>query len=408
MKYTILLSLFFILSCGPLTNNKTPQVSNQSYQSEDISDKDKEDKDKECTIEEVTITDEVYVAGNYYIWHKTGSLETCDPCDDSLETCDNSCVFRGIAAYWNPAGELISLKENAQARGIAVVNKDVYVVGSYQNNKGKAVATLWKNNIPTNLTDGITDALAEAIWTDGVDVYIGGWHVINGVIKAVYWLNGKEVFIEANYPSETRVNGIKVYNGEVYLVGKKYLGSGKHVAFYWKNGKFTLLSPTVGGEGTSIFITEDKVFVSGYYLKNDQKWTACYWEEGIKYDLTNGAEHAGANDIYVLNGIPLVVGYYFYVTNGEGWDIAALWGDGFDMDFDPNNFARAKAIAVSNDSIYVAGMYHNGTDQLATYWKNGERNILHNEASGQYSEANAIALTQDTEVSCKKENKDEK
>jgi len=47
--------------------------------------------------------------------------------------------------------------------GMAVAGSDVYVIGTVKNTGNKTLAMLWKNGIGTALTDGLTDAVANAI-----------------------------------------------------------------------------------------------------------------------------------------------------------------------------------------------------------------------------------------------------
>lgn len=64
-----------------------------------------------------------------------------------------------------------------------------------------------------------------------------------------------------------------------------------------------------------------------------------------------------------------VAGYY---NNGSN-DIATVWKNGTKTDLPANagQDSYAKAIYVSGGSVYVAGTYQSGTDFIPTVWKDG-------------------------------------
>lgn len=93
--------------------------------------------------------------------------------------------------YWcnDKAVTLASpISENAKwtrGKAIEVVGDDVYVAG-YENKS----AILWKNGVPTTLTDNTTEVSVNDMLISGNDIYVAGSD--NGA--AVIWKNGvKEV-----------------------------------------------------------------------------------------------------------------------------------------------------------------------------------------------------------------------
>jgi len=54
--------------------------------------------------------------------------------------------------------------------------KDVYVAGYEINSQGRAIATLWKNGVPHNLSTGQTHEEGNAVlWKNGKKTVLGKW-----------------------------------------------------------------------------------------------------------------------------------------------------------------------------------------------------------------------------------------
>lgn len=60
------------------------------------------------------------------------------------------------------------------AHSIYVTPADVYVAGQLYKNGPYSMATVWKNGMPINLTDGKDAATANAVYVSGNDVYVSG------------------------------------------------------------------------------------------------------------------------------------------------------------------------------------------------------------------------------------------
>ncbi|NLJ04962.1 MAG: hypothetical protein GX435_04530, partial [Exilispira sp.] len=60
-----------------------------------------------------------------------------------------------------------------------------------------------------------------------------------------------------------------------------------------------------------------------------------------------------------------IAGYY----NNGSEDIACYWKDETKVDLETSSKSKANSIYVSGSDIYVAGYYYNGTNNIACYWK---------------------------------------
>ena len=133
----------------------------------------------------------------------------------------------GIIQNWGNAG-------SAYYSSVFVSGNDVYVAGGV-GSWSVRVATLWKNGVAQNLTDGNSFGHAYAVFVSGNDVYVVGG--IDGV--TTLWKNGIKQNLEnadVCYTPSVFVSG-----NDVYVLGFRKL---------WVNGKVFNLD----GEFRSIFV----------------------------------------------------------------------------------------------------------------------------------------------------------
>jgi hypothetical protein len=119
------------------------------------------------------------------------------------------------AVYWEN-GNIIALPPlpgytQAEATGIAFLGTDMYIVGySFTDTNTSpifTVATLWKNGVPTKLSNGPKASIANAIAIQGNDVYVAG---MDGAGAAAYWKNGNLVELSTLGGQAVYATGIMV------------------------------------------------------------------------------------------------------------------------------------------------------------------------------------------------------
>jgi len=140
---------------------------------------------------------------------------------DTITNLNNTYMVPELA-YWknNELNLLGSSSAHALPTGIAVSGPNVYISATKDGN-----AMYWANGVPINLGEGF----ATSIFVSGNDVYVSG--IINdGSVygSAVYWKNGKLVFLASN----ASTTGIVVSGNDVYVAGNLWF----HYGVYWKNG----------------------------------------------------------------------------------------------------------------------------------------------------------------------------
>ena len=252
-----------------------------------------------------------------------------------------------IACYWKNGEktDLYSGSGNSRAAWGSLICGGYYVDGG-----GKEIACYWENGVKTDLYSGTGNSRATCFlagyyvdgggksiacyWTWGfggtTGLYSGTGDskvssVSGGFFTGSYYNSGNEI---ACYWKD----GVKtdLYNGTgnsmttgsyfdpgmpglreqaVYISGAYYDG-GRSIACYWKNGAKTDLLITNDSVATGIAMgtrfdgisaPEFAFYTSGYYVDGGGKTIACYWKNGIKTNLYNGAGDSYAYDI--LSGV---------------------------------------------------------------------------------------------------------
>jgi hypothetical protein len=297
---------------------------------------------------------------------------------------NNNPTFLGsIPIYWRN-GEAVILPDstgNAAASTIYISGNDVYAAGTcWFNNdstrvpyttptalypKSGNVATLWKNGVPQTLPGFCSVGLLNnvyavntfadyisGLYVTGNDVYVaGGSHYFG--YNAMYWKNGMRtdltkglIYRDPNggyhYPTTT---SIFASDNDVYVSGHQSTGQLKSTALYWKNGKATFLTTDSlsGSQANGIFVTNNDIHIVGYQNINNYS-RAMYWKNGVPTELTSGKESSVAMAIHVSGNDVYIAGYSWTAPNPY---IATWWKNGKEIKLTDGN---TSAIATS---IYI-------------------------------------------------------
>jgi len=296
-----------------------------------------------------------------------------------------------VAAYWKN-GVITRLTDSlsfCEAKGIAVVGTDVYVVGYISNltNPFNENAVLWKNGVATKLSPDSTASEATFIGVLGTDVYIGG--LIHDVIsqtanstsygsQPVYWKNGVPNLL----PNATSITAIAFNGSDVYMAGSivspnKFTGIGMgngSVAAYWKNGALAdtlgypaAYLPAYSSSANAIAVSGSNVYTAGV----TDIYQPEMWQNGTPTILANTTESSIAAGI-ATNGTDVYVvgmsGNFNIATYWKNNEPTALSVGALSM---TNSFAQA--IALNGNDIYVTAQVKHASDQnyASYYWKNG-------------------------------------
>ena len=316
-----------------------------------------------------------------------------------------------VAVYWKNGKMTVLHKDDSNVESIAISGKDVYAGGSImeldpiqRDGNGEAefihTAGYWKNGKWTllNRLNPRNSSEVEKIFVHGNDVYACGYikkidftipseYSYARVTTVGYWKNGKWVGLststetEGKYVWESKpgagiMNDLIVSGSDVYACG--YVKrSGTEIPVYWKNGVLVELPFLTGnkfGSASSIFVSNNDVYVFGKSDDESGKAKICYWENGkIKTLPSSKVDYTLQVKSFFVSGKDIYIGGYSgdyssyiagYLKNGK-W-IALKSPDGFKR-------SKVNALTVFGKDVYAAGYYvDNKGNEKAGYWKNEE------------------------------------
>jgi hypothetical protein len=196
------------------------------------------------------------------------------------------------------------------------------------------------------------------------NIYIAGSESKGNVAVATYWKNGVATHLTDGTKGAIAYS-INVSGNDVYVGGiEQDVPSGNAIIKYWKNGMPTTLSMGPLAEFGSMTVVGNDVYVCGNEIDN-AKHIAKYWKNGVETKLTNGINHAKAYAIAVS-------GNDVYVVGSDGVSGATLWKNGTAINL-TGLLVYPLSIAVVGNEIYVGGEQLNGNNKhVAVYWKNGQ------------------------------------
>ena len=235
---------------------------------------------------------------------------------------------------------------------------DVYIVGSVGGN-----ATIWKNGIAHNLTDGGNWAAAYSVYVSDGNVYVAGEE--HSVAK--FWINGVGQNLPVGFSSmNSSANSVYVSGKDVYVAGHSQEQRGgqystiRRFAIVWKNGVVQDVSDgNKDAYAHSVYVAGSDVYVAGEEGSTTATTVATIWKNGVVQSLTVQGDN-GAHSVCVS-------GNNVYVAGCEG-NVAKLWKNGVAQDLtDGTKYANAYSVYVSGSDVYVAG----NEGDVAKLWKNG-------------------------------------
>lgn len=302
----------------------------------------------------------------------------------------------------------------------AMTDYEVYVTGSYEDDKFKRWACYWKDGVRKELSlpQDFTNSHCSSITVSGSSVYMAG--EFDG--KACYWKDNTRTDLKAPASAEEHfgeVNSIAVDGNKVYVCGtnhywidnsiKEYrsdfmgkavaasgglvyyagvvdinieLGGSSYrtkMAYQWKGadseGPTQLKTPVnKDAEATCAFISGGSYYAGGVYISGEN-YLPCYWKDGscITLEIPQGMTLSNLGGIYVAGSTVYVAGTY---VNGSK-TVACYWENNTRKELElPANVYNVEVtgITVASGKVCIAGHYQDDTEKpRACYWIDGKR-----------------------------------
>ena len=242
------------------------------------------------------------------------------------------------AAMWNNRN--LTLLEGAEfVSGIGML-KDRYLY-SCALAKGKDFSTIiYKDGVQSEVMENCN---ATDFTVSGISLYAGGSWSENKKEYPAYWYNGNMTDLSENKTIEGRVSCITVDGNVVYTGGTNCM---------WKNFE-RIEMPHDGYDSayvTKIVVDGSDVYASGYLIKDEDNFQACWWLNGALHllDIESNSGNSIASAILRHDGKTYIGGYV-------GGYRAALWTDGkLNRLTSYNGHVNALA-ARGKDEVFAAG-----------------------------------------------------
>lgn len=242
------------------------------------------------------------------------------------------------ATMWNNRN--MTLLEGAEfVSGIGMI-KDKYLY-SCALAKGKDFRTIiYKDGVQTEVMENCN---ATDFAVSGISLYAGGSWSENKKEYPAYWYNGDMTDLSENKTIEGCVSCITVDGNVVYTGGTNCM---------WKNFE-RIEMPHDGYDSayvTEIVVDGSDVYASGYLIKDEENFRACWWQNGNLHllDTEDNSGNSIAAAILRHDGKTYIGGYV-------GGYRAALWTDGkLNRLTSYNGHVNALA-ARGKDEVFAAG-----------------------------------------------------
>lgn len=242
------------------------------------------------------------------------------------------------ATMWNNRD--MTLLEGAEfVSGIGMI-KDRYLY-SCALAKGKDFRTIiYKDGVQTKVMENCN---ATDFTVSGISLYIGGSWSEKKKEYPAYWYNGDMTDLSENKTIEGRVSCITVDGNVVYTGGTNCM---------WKNFE-RIEMPHDGYDSayvTEIVVDGSDVYASGYLIKDEENFRACWWLNGALHllDIENNSGTSIAAAILRHDGKTYIGGYV------DGYR-AALWTDGKLKRLTSYNGHVNALAARGKDEVFAAG-----------------------------------------------------
>lgn len=242
------------------------------------------------------------------------------------------------ATMWNNRD--MTLLEGAEfVSGIGMI-KDRYLY-SCALAKGKDFRTIiYKDGVQAEVMENCN---ATDFTVSGISLYTGGSWSEKKKEYPAYWYNGDMTDLSENKTIEGRVSCITVDGNVVYTGGTNCM---------WKNFE-RIEMPHDGYDSayvTEIVVDGSDVYASGYLIKDEENFRACWWLNGALHllDIENNSGNSIAAAILRYDGKTYIGGYV------EGYR-AALWTDGKLKRLTSYNGHVNALAARGKDEVFAAG-----------------------------------------------------
>ncbi len=252
---------------------------------------------------------------------------------------------------------------------------EVYVSGGYIDNDGAEITCYWDSSGKRYDADQYFEHNWQCLSFYGNELYVAGYYYSSGTIKISYLdATGKcndQYDLDMAFYGDNMYCGF-VYNGQIYTGGQYAPENGVWLPCYWDKDGRHALSEDKTGRVRSIFVNDSGVHAAGKLDEADGESKIFYWQkpngEPLQvYEIGTGSVTQlvvdNNNDVYISG------------RNSDGTACYWVWdSDQKEATEHPLDGVWANSIFVSNNQVYIGGVFEDSEKELPCYWEsNGNR-----------------------------------
>jgi hypothetical protein len=248
---------------------------------------------------------------------------------------------------------------------------EVYVAGFYIDEDGAEIACYWDVNGERYDIDENFEINWLCLSFYDNELRVAGYYSEDGKIKIGY----SDATGTYNHQYDLDINDAPygcntfcgfVYNGQIYVGGSYSIRNTFWLPCYWEStGRHALSKEEEGGVG-SIFVNDNGVYAAGS-RKVEEMWQTCYWKnangEVQVYDIDGAGSRVTQIVVDNSNNV------YISGTNSSGAACYWVWDSKEEKATEHQlDGLEANSIFVSNNQVYIGGLYEDHGKALPCYW----------------------------------------
>ena len=275
---------------------------------------------------------------------------------------------------------------------------DVYVAGYKVDTRDRMVATIWKNghNHKYFGHEQFEHSIANSVFLSGNDLYVAGAMRRasetdatrkTSEMVATIWKNDDCTILsdETNY---TMANSIFILNDEIYVAGVER-NANTYIATIWIIRGNEVIPIQCNGKGDaeahSFLVSRDGICVVGVGKNPDERWVARNWNANngniLPFPLSDVRYREKPSSLFV-SGRDVFAIEHEHSTGSRQIATPKKNGERITLHNDENSNTEVQSVYASGNDVYVAGTKNQtGNKPAAVYWKNGN---IHPLTNGEY------------------------
>jgi hypothetical protein len=282
---------------------------------------------------------------------------------------------RTIKLWKDGVPTIISNPEtDAYAYDFHLEKSDVYAAGFQVDADGNRQATVWKNGVPTTLTNTDSDNIAYSLAVSGSTVYACG-NQTTTTTDAILWTNSVPTVLPFSTTASRFALSVAVEGSDLY-VGGIDIGA-QTQGLVWKNGVATPITNTNNSAQYVKLVRFGNETLSLMIVPNEDGY-----RQGLLHKLGDDGS-TGSFGLAQTATVETTVSDLFITENGDKYIVGSeyidnkynpiLWKNGTRVTYFPESDCDIlpNSIFIDGTDVYITGTQEGCDEDKLVAWKNG-------------------------------------